>query len=219
MPIQLNLLAEARALEDQRRRDPVKRLILAGVVVVVMLLVWSSSLLVKTIAAKGDVTRLDGELSSRTNQYRQILDNQSQLSEGKLKLAKLHQYATNRFLVGSLLNALQQVKIDNVQLVRLKLDQTYVLVAAKTNSDRTIAKPATATEKILLTLNAKDVNPSSGDAFKKYQDAVSGSPYFQEKLEKTGDFRLANLGQPQVDPEGKSFVLFTLEARLPDKTR
>ena len=38
MPIRINLLAEMQALEDQRRRDPVKRVFLTGIVLVSMML-------------------------------------------------------------------------------------------------------------------------------------------------------------------------------------
>jgi len=76
-----------------------------------------------------------------------------------------------------------------------------------------------ATEKITLTLNAMDNSPEPGDAVKKYQDMVSGAPYFQELLGKTREFRLTTRGVPQSDPDGKSFVLFTLEGRFTEKTR
>jgi len=38
MPIRINLLAESQALEEMRRRDPVKRAIWVGVLVVSLLL-------------------------------------------------------------------------------------------------------------------------------------------------------------------------------------
>ena len=88
MPIRINLLAEAQALEDARRRDPVKRVILAGVFAIVLILVWSSSLMVRTMIGKGELSQLEGSLNSRTNAYRQILENQfpgiSVLSHGEI---------------------------------------------------------------------------------------------------------------------------------------
>jgi hypothetical protein len=41
MPIRLNLFAEDQALETQRRRDPVKRVIIAGVVLVIGMVGWA----------------------------------------------------------------------------------------------------------------------------------------------------------------------------------
>lgn len=43
MPIRINLLNEALAEEDMRRRDPVKRAIFIGVFLVAVSLVWFSS--------------------------------------------------------------------------------------------------------------------------------------------------------------------------------
>jgi hypothetical protein len=48
---------------------------------------------------------------------------------------------------------------------------------------------------------------------------LSDMPYFQKALGKPNQIRLINLGTPQHDSNGKPFVLFTLEARFPDKTR
>ena len=134
----------------------------------------------------------------------------------------MDQLATNRFLVGNLLNALQKVTDDNVQLVRLKLDQTYTLTEQPkptTPDEHVPSKPATATEKTVLTLNAKDIGNPPGDAPGRFQEALSAAPYFQEALGKTNGFRLASYGAPQTDPDGKSFVLFILEAHFPEKTR
>jgi hypothetical protein len=221
MPIHINLLAEAQALEEQRRRDPVKRVILAGAAVVVLILVLSSSLMVKTMVAKGDLSKLEGNLNSRTNEYRQILDNKKKLDDSKQRLDALRRFSTNRFLIGNLLNAMQGVSVENVQLVRFKLDQYYQLVeeTRPASSEGPPPKPATATEKIILTLNAKDGSINPGDAVGKFQNALTGSPYFQDALARGSGFRLTTLGAPQSDPEGKPFVLFTLEARYPEKTR
>ena len=55
MPIRINLLAEAQALEDLRRRDPVKRASWAGLLLVLLVLVWISSLQLKAMIARGGI--------------------------------------------------------------------------------------------------------------------------------------------------------------------
>lgn len=219
MAIRINLLAEAQALEEQRRRDPVKRVILAGAAIVGLILVWSSSLMVKTMYVKGDLSRLDGNLNSRTNDYRQILDNQKRLGEDIQKLDALQQLSTNRFLIGTLLDQLEKTTVPNVELLRVKVDQTYALTEETKPKDRAPGKPAAETERIVLTLNAKDTSPNPSDAVSKFQDALSGSSYFQSALGRGNGFRLTTLGAPQSDPEGKPFVLFSLEGRFLEKTR
>src|SRR5438128_2072562 len=120
MPIGINLLAEAQAIEEQRRRDPVKRVVLAGIILVALILVWSSSLLAQMISRRGELSRSEAEVKNGAAEYAQILLSRKKLDENKQKLEALYQLATNRFLMGTLLNALQQ-PIPNVQLVRFKV--------------------------------------------------------------------------------------------------
>jgi len=222
MPIRINLLAEAQALEEERRRDPVKRVWLIGSILLVLLVFWSCLLWFNSIAAKSDLSRLESDLNSRTNDYRQIIESQKRLNESNARLADLQDLATNRFLYGNLLEALQKNTVDNVQLMRLKVSQTYTSV---TQEDKTKPKPGAPkpekivkiTEKTTLTLEAKDTS-AAGDGYTAFQEKLSHAPYFLSILGKNS-FRLAFLGPPQSDPEGKTFVLFTLEARLPEKTR
>ena len=231
MPIRINLLAETQALEDLRRRDPVKRVILAGAMLVVLMLVWSSSLMLQTIMVRSDLGRLQGELNSRTNDYRQVLTSKRLLAEDNQKLAALYRLSTNRFLVGNFMDAFQQTTLDNVQLVHLKLDLNYTLTeeakaAPREDGDKPAgnqpaksAKPASATERINFAINAKDASPTSGDAVNKFRELLATTPYFKEKLGDQNDIRLKSLSAPQTDPDGKSFVLFALEATLPEKKR
>ena len=221
MPIQINLLAEAQELEESRRRDPVKRVILVGVVLIALMLAWSSVLFGHGMMAKSDAARMEGTINSLSNEYRQILDNQKTLAEDKRKLEALHHLATERFLVGNLLNALQKSTLDNVQLVQLKLSQTYLMVeeVKARPEEKIVGKPAMAKENIVLTLSAKDRSPRPGDAVSKFQEVLSKEPYFQRILGKTNSFRLASLGAVQKDPDDRPFLLMTLEAHLPEKTR
>jgi hypothetical protein len=226
MPIRINLLAEAQELEDQRRRDPVKRVILAGAILMAILLAWSSSLMFKTIIAKSDLGRLEAELNSRTNDYRQVLENKRKLAEDNQKLVALHRLSTNRFLVGSFLDAFQQTTVENVQLVHLKLDLNYTLIEeakAQTNEDGSKpapGKPASSTEKITFAINAKDASSApGGDSVIKLRESISAAPYFKEQLGNQNEIRLKKLGPLETDPEGKQFVMFALEANLPEKKR
>lgn len=228
MPIRINLLAETQAIEDLRRRDPVKRVILAGVVLVAGMLAWSSSLMVKTIVVKSDSGRMEAELNSRTNDYRQVLENKRKLAEDYQKLAALHRLSTNRFLVGNFLDAFQQISVEDVQLVRLKLDFAYALTeetkaAKKEDGDEaaasTPAKAAGATEKISFAISAKDNSAAAGDAVNRFRESLATTPYFKEQLGDQNGVRLKSLSAQQTDPSGKPFTLFALEASLPEKRR
>lgn len=224
MPIRINLLAEAQALERSRRRDPVKRVILVGVCLVLCLLAYSSKLQLTSMLKKSEANRLEAQLSARTNEFREVTRNQMKLADVSQKLTALHQLSSSRLLYGTLLNGLQQAYVDDVQLVRCRTEQTYLLNEAakpKTNSDnRVIAgRPATVTERIVVMLDAKDSGTNPGDQVNKYKQAIADSPYFQSVLGKTNEVRLTSLSPPQGGQNGKPFVLFTLECRLPETTR
>src|SRR5215813_7937264 len=137
MPIRLNLLAEAQALEDMRRRDPVKRTIFVGVVVGLCILGWSSTLQLRAMIAKGELSNIQSRLSSKTNDFQTVSQNQKKLDDVSHKLVELHRLTTNRFLNGTMLDALQHSVVDDVQLVRLRTDHQYLLTEGtkgKTNS-------------------------------------------------------------------------------------
>ncbi|MFO1487141.1 MAG: hypothetical protein U1F65_01565 [Verrucomicrobiota bacterium] len=227
MPIRINLLAETQALEEQRRRDPVKRVILVGLVLVAGMLAWSSSLMLKTMVVKSDQNRMESELNSRTNDYRQVLENKRKLADDYQKLAALHRLSTNRFLVGNFLDAFQEVSADGIQLVHLKLDLNYTVTeevkgSKKAEGDEGApapAKPATSTEKISFAINAKDLSSTPGDAVNPFRESITTTPYFKQQLGDQNGIRLKSLSASQLDPEGKPFVLFALEANLPEKKR
>ncbi len=224
MPIRINLLAEAQALEELRRRDPVKRAIWVAGFLVALVLIWSISLQARIIRDNSRLKGLEAKSKSQENEYEQVINNQKKLVEVEHKTTALRQLATNRFLLANLLNALQTTTVDDVQLVRLKLAQEFLLtpeVKPKTNDSRVIpGKPATATEKTTLVLEAKDFSPRPGEQVSKFKDALVGATYFQNTLGKTNEIKLTSLSPPQVAPEsGKLHVLFSLEGRYPETTR
>jgi hypothetical protein len=226
MPIRINLLAETQALEEMRRKDPVKRAIWVGAFLGLLILAWSSSLQLKAMIVKGDLNRLEAKVRAQTNEFQQVLENRKKLSDVNVKLGALQQLNTNRLLNGNILEALQHTTIDDVQLVRLKTEHVYVHtdeVKAKTNSNGKVTTPkaATVTEKITLILDAKDAGANPGDQVNKFQEAISSCGYFQTALGKTNVVKLTNIGTPTPasDAGGKLFVPFTLECRYPEKTR
>ncbi len=223
MPIRINLLAEAQALEDMRRRDPVKRAIWVSILLVCVMFAWWSSAWAKTMWSRSEVRRLDGQLAARTNEFQQVLENQRKLTETVGKLNALQQMATNRLLHGTLLNALQQTTIDDVQLLRLRTDQSYSYndeVKSKTTShDRVVpGRPASVTERIVVTLDARDSGANPGDQVNKFKRTVADAQYFHANLGGSNEVRLTSLSPPQF-LDGKPSVQFTLECRYPEKTR
>ncbi|MCS7338012.1 MAG: hypothetical protein NZ739_07210 [Verrucomicrobiae bacterium] len=224
MPIRLNLLAEQQLAEELRRRDPVKRAVLVGLVLVGLMLLWASWLQVAIQRKKRELRGLQYTIKAQTNLYQEVLLKQEKLKDAHARLVALHQLATNRFLWGTVLNALQQTVVDDVQLIEFKGEQTYRYTEAtkpSVVSGKTVpGKPATATEQIVLVLRAKDTGPGEGDAMLHYMETLGNFPYFQQLLGKAAKFQLASRESPQEDPEtGRPAVRFTLECRLPERTR
>ena len=225
MPIRLNLLAEAQAAEDARRRDPVKRAIWVACLLVVVILVWSSSLQLKAILVNSEVNRLETQINSHSNEYHGIVDDQNKTAEIKQRLNALNLLSENRLLTATLLDALQRTTVSDVQLLRLRVDQIYSGIEgtkAKTNDDGALipAKPAKATEKIMLTLEGSDSSVNPGDQVAHYKNALGTNTYFTDMLTKTNGISLKNLAPPVISPiTGKPSVVFALECRYPEVTR
>jgi hypothetical protein len=121
------------------------------------------------------------------------------------------------------LNALQQATAPGVQLTRLQVNQAYFYTEGtkpQTNDFGVVpGRPPVVTEKVVVTLDAKDSSASPGDQVNKFNDAVARQPYFQTMLDKTNGLRLAGLSAPQTGSDGKPYVLFTLECRYPLQSR
>jgi hypothetical protein len=222
MPIRINLLAEAKAAEELRRHDPVKRVIFVGALAVALTLVWSSSLQLQTMLSKKEVSDRQTEVAARTNEFQHVLTDQKKITAAKEKLKALKKMTNSRFLEGNLLNALQQVTVDGVRLMRLRVDQDYFPAAgtpSQTNKNGVIlGRPSTVTEKIVVWLDARDSSANPGDQVNKFKEAVASQSYFKATLNKTNGVQLINLSAPQA-VDGKTCVLFTLKCNFPEYVR
>ena len=222
MPIRINLLAEAKAAEELRRHDPVKRVIFIGALAVAVTLVWSSSLQLENMLARKEVSDRQTEIMARTNEFQHVLSEQKKIAVAKDKLNALKKMTNSRFLEGNLLNALQQVTVDGVRLMRLRVDQDYFPAAgtpSQTNKNGVIlGRPGTVTEKIVVWFDARDSSANPGDQVNKFKEAVANQSYFKATLNKTNGVQLINLSAPQA-VEGKPCVLFTLKCNFPEYVR
>jgi hypothetical protein len=222
MPIHINLLAEAQIAEDSRRRDPVKRAIFGGAFFIVLALVWSSSLQLAIYKQQTGLSQTQAEIEGRVVAFQEVQANQAKIMVARGKLASLQKFSEARFLQGNFLNALQQLNADGVQLARIRLDQSYFSVQGSpntTNNNHTIlGRPAATTEKIVMMLDARDFS-ASGDHHVNFKDALVGQAYFKDMLNKTNGVQLISLSPTQTGPDGRPYVVFTLESKFPDIIR
>ena len=227
MPIRINLLAEAQAAEELRRKDPVKRAFILGAVCVAAMAVVSLVIQSGVMSTNHKADVFNRRIQAVTNEFSVVMTDKDRLEQLNLNIRGLDLLAAERFLNGTLLNSLQKVSVDNVQMIRLRVDHSYALTeetkskpTATTPGPAKVLKPATATEKITLLVEARDTGANPGDQVTKFKDALSKSDHFQKMLGTNNQLRLVNRSPPLLHPEsGRLGVQFTLEARLPDQVR
>ncbi len=226
MPIRINLLADLQAAEEDRRKDPVKRGVLVAIGAVSLVALWAASLQVKVMAANRELSGLESKWKSIEKNYSAAVATQRRQMDAEEKLASLHNMSTNRFLWGSTLNAFQQTmnNLENVQVVRLRADQTFAVTEptpSRTNGTTVVrGKPGTATERIVLVVDAMDSSRQAGSRVTAFKDSIANQAYFQQNLARTNGIRLTSRSAPQANPGGAGqYVLFSLECAFPEKVR
>jgi hypothetical protein len=223
MPIHINLLAEARIAEDLRRRDPVKRAVIGGAFLVVLLLAWWSTLQLEFMLSKKALNDLQTKIASCNTEYQNVVASQKGASDASRKLEALQKLAASRFLQGNLLNGLQMATVSGVQLLRINVGQSYFNVAAspsKTNKDSVVmGHPAMTTEKIVLSLDARDSSANPGDQVNRFKEAIAGQSYFIAMLNTTNGIQLTSLSPPQSGSDGKMYVQFALQCNFLEQNR
>jgi hypothetical protein len=178
---------------------------------VALSLVWFSSTWLESMLQKKSLSLIQQEKQSRTNDYVLVQSNLKKIADIQKRLDALQLLSATRFLQGNLLNALQQVYVPNVQLTRIRVDQSYT-------SQSTKGSAGTATEHMTLLLDAKDFSPNPGDQVNHFKSAVAANDFFKASLEATNGVKVTNISPPQTIGL-KPFVILTLECRFPDKIR
>lgn len=221
MPIRINLLAEAQAAEEMRRKDPVKRAVWIGGFVVFLVLLCAATLQFKIIVAKSEVSTLQRNWKGIEKQVTEINDHRNNARELEQKLSALNQFTTNRLLWAPALNAFQYAGVDGVQLVRVHAEQTYTVnEGTKPSPDAkgAPAKPTTVTEKTVLMIDGRDFSARPGDQVPKFKQVLANNSYFESALQKTNKIQLTSQTAPQME-FGRSYVGFELKLFFDEKER
>lgn len=221
--IWINLLADQIELMEQRRRDPVRRSYWVAGFLVLLVLLWAGYLRFRLGRADAEMNASLGAWQSLERVSNEILSDAKKTSDIERTVSNLGKLATNRFRWALPLNALEHTMVDGIQVIHLRVEQNIVSIPAvkvSTNALGTVipAKPAMATEKVTLTIQAKD--SADPPAVEKYIQTLAASPYFKQTLAKVNPIRLKERLPPQVDPlePTNTFVLFTLECTYAERT-
>jgi hypothetical protein len=212
MPIRINLLAEAQAAEEVRRKDPAKRAIWVALVLIAGIAMWICLLQTKIIVVSSTLSNRMGQLNLMTNQYTEVMANENKLRDVSGKLTALNHFANARYLEANPLDALLRASVDGIQLIRLRTEQEV---------DAVVDPRPVSTERDRLILDVKDSSANPGnEQINKYKQILAATPYFKTEHISTNNIQLRNLGIAQIDTEtGKPYVQFTLECVYPDKVR
>ena len=136
MPIRINLLAEEQAAEEARRRDPVKRAFWIGGGLIAATLLWVLSLQLQIGIASSELRNYETRLQELDENSKEARLNWTTTSQLERRLASLQRYSTNRFFCATVLDAMQQVMLDDVRLVQLQSVHSFTTnseVSFKTN--------------------------------------------------------------------------------------
>jgi len=223
MPIRINLLAEAQAAEEMRRKDPVKRAIWIGAFVVFLVLLCSLTLQFKIMAARSEVSSLKVSWKTIEAKVQEINQHRNSTRELEQRISALDQFTTNRMLWANVLHALQFTPVEGIQLVRVRSEQTFLLNEGskpKTNEYGIAVqgKPLTVTEKILLTVEGRDFSLGADNQVPSYKQTLVTYPYFQANLQKTNTVQLTSLSAPQTEL-GRTFRTFGMQLFFEEKER
>lgn len=226
MPIRLNLLREHHEAEDARRRDPVKRALLGGIVSVVCMLVWAGVLQLKAVRSNAEFSSLQGNVQSIDKTYKLVLENTKLISESEDRLIALQRLTTNRFLWGSAMNGFQHLLAgtEGITITRIRGEQSYSQQPEfkPKNPKEGPSRPATSTEKVMITMDVKDMSSNPGDQVAKLKTSFA-APTIPGSTAPivTNQVALLNISAPQTDKEttGRPFVTFTLQSVYPERVR
>jgi hypothetical protein len=223
MPIRINLLAEAQAAAEMRRKDPVKRGIWIGSFLVFVVVLWIAKLQLDISFEKHNYNNIDADWKSKSTKYASVTNAQARTAEIDQKLKALDYLSTNRFLWAPVLNALQKTMVDNVQVTRLTGLQVYTKeeghFIGSGSSKRYMS--GSVTEKVSLSIEAKDLKPGD-ENYTKYKESLGSFDFFARRLARRDGFVMDGvLGPLTVDPvdPNKQFVTFTLATHFPEAKR
>jgi hypothetical protein len=223
MAIRINLLAEAQAAEELRRKNPVKRGIWVASFCVAVILLWILKLQLDIGFSKKTYREIEQSWTDNNTKYQAVTNNLVKIGSAEKKLAALDRLATNRFYWAPVLNALQQTMIDDIQVIKVTGDQKYAKEEPRVlgSGSTKVTVPGAMIEHTSLLIEAKDYDPNAQN-YDKFKETLCNFDFFVKNLKRRDGFILdGTLSAPMADPSdpSKQFVVFRLTSHFPETSR
>lgn len=219
--LHLDFLAEESEQQIRRRRDPVRWASAAAAALVLAMLAWGGSMWLSLHRAEESLANANQALYGLQKKAMAVVVLSKKISELERVLRLLHKHATNRFLWAESLAELPATLVTNIQVMQIRMDESFTLVPGtkevRNGEKVTPAKPATITQRPVLTLQAKDTgDPPAAYAFIQ---ALNDSDWVKRSLRKNDPIRLKERGAEQLDPANprQTFILLAIECYFPDR--
>jgi len=226
MPIKLNLLAEAQAAEEMRRKDPVRYAFYCSGIIILIALGWIGMNQMLISGKTKEIAGLQDSWNRMKPQYNLVQSNLAIVNEINQQLNLLTNYVTNRFLWANVLNALQQCVTNvstNVQLTRFRTDHNFQVTppSVAVKDGKKIVVPGSSIETIKFIIDVKDYGKDDEDNITRLREAIATFPFFRDNLDKTRGVRLESLSPRVSDPSdpARPYVVFTIECQFQNRVR
>ncbi|MCU0751022.1 MAG: hypothetical protein MUF13_15890 [Akkermansiaceae bacterium] len=220
MPIKLNLLAEQQQADDLRRRDPVKRTAYAGGLALALMFAYYGLLHVQAISINSSLKLQQDRLADVEKKSQQAIAALKRSAGLESRIKALQTVSTNRFLWANALNALQHTTAPDVQFVRVKGKQIFI-VDPPPADPKAPKKPRYSTEQFHISIEARDYADASALNHTKLMAEVGKAPALSPYLKHDDAVVLKERGSLQPDPidPARSFIRFIIECRFPETKR
>ncbi len=221
MPIRINLLAEEQYLAEMRRRDPVKRAAWLGGFLVFLMLLWVGWLHFSMHNAKNAMAGHEASFQRIEKASKETGDQIKKAGDIERNIHSLNRMVTNRVLWSACMNALQECALNQIQVTRIRAEQSYNVQPAVLSKERGKSKPASSTEHIVLVIVARDYGRAEDEGSAKFKDRIKDHPWFKQYLAKENPISFKGFSNPTPDKDDPSrvFVSFTMECAFADQVR
>lgn len=206
MPIRINLLAESQHEAEVRRRDPVKRAMMAAGVIVVAVIAYYVSLVTKQAVKSAAVNSNKEKLAAIQAEATTAQEKLSGVTELEKRIHQLNNLATNRVLWGTFLNEMQTLVMEDVPVRQITVSQLYGV--NRPPPVRNIPQPATAVQAIVIRIRLRDYGSEDQQKYIELQTKLLSNEWLKERLREDTPIEIEQFGQrtTSFDDPDRAFV-------------